>query len=57
MKLSNSRHPDVPGNCVSKRDSKCDVTSTVASQPVDELHVSRLYTAATYPWLELEEFN
>ena len=57
MGLSNSRHPDVPGGCVCREGSEYNVPSTFASQPVDELHGSRLYNAATYHCVEVGVFN
>lgn len=35
--------------------SEYSVTSTFASQPVDELHVARLFAAATHLWVVVEE--
>ena len=52
MKLSDSRHRDIPGSCVRREHN---VTSTFASQPVDGLHGGRIYAAATHSWVEVDE--
>ena len=51
MRLTNPGHPDVPRRAVAfaERGSEYNVTSTFASQPVDERHGAHLYVGATYP--------
>ena len=49
MRLTNSGHPDVYWAVAFAERSEYNVTSTFASQPIDERHEASLYAAAMYP--------